>query len=214
MERPAILTKFDSLAQGYAAHDYADPPRYLARRAAVVTGTGPRLARGDTILDLACADGNMARPLEQLGYRYRGVDGSEAMIAEARRTLGDGVPLEVGLLQSYVPAEPVEMTLLLRAVKYVPVADRPAFFRRVAGFTRTKLVLDFPPEEEDAAQMRADLQAAGWTDVVQRPFFLPQHVAFPAPLRQATRTLEHTGPLARLVMRFAGIWVWSAVPPR
>jgi hypothetical protein len=212
MERPDHLAKFDGLAHGYAAHDYADPPRYLARRAAVVTGTGPRLDPGATILDLACADGNMARPLEQLGFRYRGVDGSEAMIAEARRTLGESVPLEVSLLQTYVPPEPVEMTLLLRAIKYVD--DRPAFFERLAGFTRTKLVLDFPPEEEDTTQMLTDLRAAGWTDVVQRPFFLPQHVPFPAPLRLATRALERTGPLARGVMRFTGIWVWSAVPPR
>ena len=85
----------------------------------------------------------MAEPLLALGYRYRGVDGSAAMIEEARARLGDRVPLDVSLMDEYEPDEPVDMTLCLRAFYYA--ADRRAFFRRVAGYTRTKFVFDFDP---------------------------------------------------------------------
>src|SRR5215210_3680259 len=148
----SALEKFDRLARGYSDHDYADPARYAARRAAIATQLGPPLSPGATILDLACADANMAEPLLALGYRYRGADGSAAMIEEARRRLGDRVPLEVGLMGEYEPPEAVDMTICLRAVYLVP--DREAFFRRIAGYTRTKLVFDFNPR----AQARCEIE--------------------------------------------------------
>ena len=86
------LEKFDRLAHGYTEHDYADPARYVARRAEVAAQLGPPLPPGATILDLPCGDANMAEPLLALGYAYRGVDGSAAMIDEARARLGDARP--------------------------------------------------------------------------------------------------------------------------
>src|SRR5262249_47642388 len=110
----SAIDKFDRLARGYAAHDYADPERYAARRAAVALAVGPELPRGATVLDLACGDANMAEPLIAQGLRYRGVDGSAAMIAEARSRLGGAFPLEVARLDEYEPPEPVDLTLCLR----------------------------------------------------------------------------------------------------
>src|SRR5439155_1225949 len=57
------IEKFDRLARGYAAHDYADPARYAARRADVALALGPAVVPGSTVLDLACGDANMAEPL-------------------------------------------------------------------------------------------------------------------------------------------------------
>ena len=179
------IEKFDRLARGYAAHDYADPQRYAERRAEVALGLGPPLAPGASVLDLACGDAVMAEPLLARGYRYRGVDGSVAMIEEARARLGDRVPLEVSLLDAYEPPEPVDLTLCLRAFYYP--ADRVAFFRRIAGYTRVKLVFDFEPRVFDRSELVAQLRASGFDRVELRPFFLPQRVAPPAPLRAALR---------------------------
>ena len=206
------IDKFDRLAPGYSAHDYADPLRYFERRARVATEIGPQLPSRATILDLACGDANMAEPLLALGYRYRGVDGSAQMIAEARRRLGDRVPLDVSLIDEYEPPEPVEMTMCLRAFYYP--ADRHAFFRRVAGYTRTKFVFDFEPRTYDRHELVRDLHAAGFAAVELRPFFLPQRVRVPAPARAALRALEHGGPLARAALRVRGIWFCSASPAR
>jgi len=206
------LDKFDRLARGYTEHDYADPERYVVRRAEIATALGPPLAPGATILDLPCGDANMAEPLLALGYAYRGVDGSAAMIEEARTRLGDRVPLDVALMDGYEPPEPVDMTLCLRAFYYA--LDRRAFFRQVAGFTRTKFVFDFDPRTYDRAEIERDLRASGFAGPTLRPFFLPQQVAVPGVARAALRGLEHTGPLARAAMRVRGIWFVAASPSR
>ena len=204
----SAIDKFDKLARGYAAHDYADPARYSARRAEVALSIGPPLAPGATVLDLACGDANMAEPVLERGFRYRGVDGSAKMIEEARLRLGDAVPLEVSLIDRYTPPEPVDLTICLRAFYYP--SDRVAFFRHVAGYTRTKFVFDFDPRVYDRRELLADLRTAGFGEVTLRPFFLPQRAAPPAPVRAALLALEHAGPLARVALRVRGIWFCAA----
>jgi SAM-dependent methyltransferase len=206
------LEKFDRLAAGYTEHDYADPARYVARRAEVVTRLGPPLEPGATILDLPCGDANMAEPLLALGYRYAGVDGSAAMIEEARRRLGERVPLDVALMDEYEPPGPVEMTLCLRAFYYA--ADRRGFFRRVAGYTRTKFVFDFDPRTYDRRELEDDLRASGFGELALVPFFLPLAVRVPRPVAGLLRGLERTGPLARAALRVRGIWFVAATPAR
>jgi SAM-dependent methyltransferase len=206
----SLIEKFDRLARGYSEHDYADPEHYAERRARVAVGLGPRLPPAASVLDLACGDANMAEPLLALGFSYRGVDGSSAMIAEARSRLGDRVGLEVSLLEDYEPPEPADLTLCLRALYALP--DRVAFFRRVAGYTRTKLVFDFDPRAQDREQIVRDLRSAGFERVALRPFFLPQQVAVPAPVRPALFALERAGPLAHLALRVRGIWFCAATP--
>ena len=160
------------------------------------------------MLDLACGDANMAEPFLGRGLRYAGVDGSAAMIEEARARLGDRVPLEVARIDEYAPPEPVDLTLCLRAFYYPP--DRRAFFRRVAGYTRTKFVFDFDPRVYDRAELEADLAASGFEGIWLRPFFLPQRVAVPAPFRAMLAALEHAGPLARAALHVRGIWFCAA----
>jgi SAM-dependent methyltransferase len=198
------IEKFDRLARGYSAHDYADPGRYSDRRAEVAIAVGPPLAPGATVLDLACGDANMAEPFLARGFRYHGVDGSAAMIAEARGRLGDRVPLDVARIDEYDPSEPVDMTVCLRAFYYPD--DRKAFFRRIAEYTRIKFVFDFDPRVYDRRELERDLRASGFTGIDLQPFFLPQRVAVPAPLRAALAALEHSGPLARAALHVRGIW--------
>jgi SAM-dependent methyltransferase len=207
-----VLDKFERLARGYSQHDYADPERYGRRRAEVAIAAGPPLAPGATVLDLACGDANLAEPLLALGYRYRGVDGSPAMIAEARARLGDAAMLEVGAMDAYEPPEPVDMTLCLRAFYYP--SDRPAFFRHIAGYTRVKLVFDFDPRVYDRRELEADLRASGFDEIVLRPFFLPQRVRVPTPARRLLAALEHAGPLARAALHVRGIWFCAASASR
>ena len=201
------IEKFDGLARGYSAHDYADPGRY-AERAGVAVRVRPRLPPGATVLDLGCGDANMAEPFLARGFRYRGCDGSAAMIDEARGRLGDRVPLEVARIDEYEPADPVDLTLCLRAFYYPD--DRQAFFRQIAGYTRAKFVFDFDPRVYDRAELGRDLRAAGFTTIELQPFFLPQRVAVPAPIRAALTALEHAGPLARAALRVRGIWFCAA----
>jgi SAM-dependent methyltransferase len=170
----SILPKYDAAAERYSAADYADAAAYYARRARMVVEHGPRLQRGSTVLDVACGDGGLGRPLIDLGIDYRGVDASRGMVDVAHRTLGERVQL--GTFE-YAPPTPVEATTIFRSLYLVP--DRRAFFERVHSFTRVKLVFDFDPRAQAADVIVADLRATGWETVALRPFLMPQRARLP-----------------------------------
>lgn len=189
--------KYDPQADRWTETAYADADAYLAHRAELVIGLGPRLASGDTVLDLACGDGGLGEHLLRRGLEYRGVDASEAMADAARRRLGDRI--EHGDLNTYEPTGPVAATTVFRAIYYAD--DRPAFFRRVAGYTRSKLVFDLNPRRYRLEDVAADLRAAGFKRIDLRPFFTPQTVVLPRPLQAALVAAERAGPVARLALR-------------
>jgi SAM-dependent methyltransferase len=203
-------------AAGWSEREYADGPTYLDRRAELVVGLGPALGPGDEVLDLACGDGGLGIFLLRRGLRYRGVDVTPEMVAEAARRLGSAAIVEQGDLDGYLPPAPVAATTVFRAIYYA--RDRKAFFERVAGFTTAKLVFDLNPRQYRVDDVLADLYAAGWTQVELRPFFVPQRVALPRPVSAALRSLERSGPLARLLLRarfsyLVAAWSRAGPPP-
>ena len=204
-----VLDKFDRIAHGYSEHDYADPLRYAARRAEIIVGLGPRLEAGQTVLDLGCGDGIMAAPLMAYGLAYSGVDASAGMV-DAARVRNPGLAFEVARSEDYTPAEPVDATICLRSFYYP--ADRVAFFRRVAGYTRVKFVFDFRPRVHAPASVIADLRAAGFTRIELRPFFLPQLRHLPGAALPAVSALERAGPLASFAVRWYGRMFCAATP--
>jgi SAM-dependent methyltransferase len=195
-------------AAGWSTTEYADSRAYLEHRARLVARLGPPLRDGDDVLDLACGDGGLGLHLRSLGLRYRGVDATPEMVAEARRRLGDAAAAELGDLNEYVPAGPVAATTMFRALYYV--RDRPAFFRQVAGWTRTKLVFDLNPRQYRLEEVAEELVAAGFGRPVVRPFFVPQRYSLPRPVAGALRGLERSGPPARLLLRFRFTYLLAA----
>lgn len=184
-------------AGDWSESQYADGAAYLRHRADLVVSLGPRLAAGDTVLDLACGDGGLAPHLIRHGIRYRGVDTTPEMVEAARRR---GVEAEIGDLNDYVPPEPVAATTVFRAIYYA--GDRAAFFRHVAAYTTTKLVFDLNPRQYRVEDVLRELAAAGLARVELRPFFSPQNVALPRPVAALLRLAERSGPPARLALRY------------
>jgi SAM-dependent methyltransferase len=188
-----VTDKYAPQAEGWSEDAYADARSYLAHRAELVTSLGPPLRDGDTVLDLACGDGGLAEYLP--GLKYLGVDASPEMVeAGARR----GRAVVLGDLNEYEPSEPVAATTCFRAIYYA--RDRAAFFERIAGYTDRKLVFDLNPRQYRMDDVRRDLRAAGFDRLELHPFFSPQRVSLAGPAARALRVLEHTGPLARLVL--------------
>jgi SAM-dependent methyltransferase len=180
-----VVAKYDAVAERYTATDYADPDRYYARRARAIVELGVPLVAGDTVLDLACGDGALGPYLLALELDYRGVDASARMVEVAARVVPGRVTTgDFG----YVPPEPVAATTIFRSLYLVP--DRRTFLARVRGFTEKKLVFDFDPRAYATEQVLADVAAAGWRDVVVRPFLLPQRRRFPAPVASVLAALE------------------------
>jgi Methyltransferase domain len=205
---PDKSAQYDAAAEGWSDEQYADSAAYLEHRAEIVVALGPRLAPGDTVLDLACGDGGLGEPLLAAGIRYVGVDLSRPMVDAARRRLGDRAEIHEADLDDFAPAKPVQATTCFRAVYYA--RDRRALFRRVAGYTEKKLVFDLNPRQYRVEDVRADLAVAGLSRVELRPFFSPQRVALPAPVAVALRAAERSGPLARLALRHRFTYVVAA----
>jgi SAM-dependent methyltransferase len=204
------LSKYAGKAKQWSERQYADPRAYLSHRADVVVDLGPKLEPGDEVLDLACGDGGFGDVLLARGLRYRGVDATEEMVAEATRRLGDRATIERGDLNEYEPPGPVAATTLFRAVYYA--RDQRGFFARVAGYTDKKLVFDLNPRQYRLRDVVEDLEAVGLGRVALRPFFVPQTVSLPAPVTALARGLEHSGPLARLALRFRFTYLVAASP--
>jgi len=187
---------------------YADAAAYLSHRAELIATLGRRLEPGDEVLDLACGDAGLGQLLLARGLRYRGVDSTPEMVAEAQRSLGDRAPVEVGDLNDYVPPSPVAATTVFRAIYYA--RDRRAFFDHVAAFTEKKLVFDLNPRQYRPADVVADLRASGLDQVELRPFLLPQTIALPRVVASAAKALERSGPFARLALRFRFTYLVAA----
>jgi hypothetical protein len=187
----------------WSEREYADPVPYLRHRAEVVVSLGPRLEPGDWLCDLACGDGGLADFLP--GIEYVGVDADPRMIEEGR---SKGRSLVQADLDEFEPDAPVTATTIFRAIYYT--RDRPAFLRRVAGYTEKKLVFDLNPRQYRVRDVVADLRAAGWNQHALRPFFVPQTRALPGPLAAALVAAERSGPLALLALRFRFTYLVAA----
>jgi len=183
--------KYAALADGFAEHEYADPARYAARRAAVISGLGPPVEAGETVLDLCCADGIMAAPLSDLGLVYSGVDATEEMI-EAARKRNPELEFVVGRMEKFEPPGPVDVTICLRS--FYLAEDRVAFFRRVRAYTTKKFVFDFRPMVFSREEIVDQLRTAGFSRIELQPFFLPQRKAVPGFVLPILSALEHSGP--------------------
>jgi len=195
-------------AEEWTERAYADAAAYLAHRADLIVALGPGLGPADEVLDLACGDAGLGELLVARGLRYRGVDSTPEMVAEARRRLGDRASIEPGDLNDYVPPAPVAATTVFRAIYYA--RDRRSFFEHVAEFTEKKLVFDLNPRQYRLEDVLADLRVAGLGRVVLRPFFVPQTVALPGPVAALAKALERSGPLARLALRLRFTYLVAA----
>ena len=203
-----LVEKYDSLARGFSRREYADPVRYYRRRAQAVLEVGPRLDRGDRLLDLGCGDGEAAPPLLDHGLVYHGVDASPEMIAVAREQLGERATFDLGPFETYTPPAQVTATTCFRAVYYAE--DLRGFFAHVRSYTERKFVFDFALHDFDRDRIVGDLRAAGFGRVELRPFLYPQHYAPPRPVDALLRAAERTGPLVYPLLKLRFTYVVSA----
>ena len=100
----------------------------------------------------------------------------------------------------------------MKSEQYDRAAERwsEEAYADAATYTQRKLVFDLNPRQYRLADVRADLEAAGWRRLELRPFFSPQTRSLPAPAAALLRGLERSGPLARLLLRVRFTYVCAA----
>jgi SAM-dependent methyltransferase len=193
----SLSEKYDRVAHGFAEAEYADAAYYNRRRAEAAFALGPQLPPGATVLDLGCGDASFAEEVLARGYRYVGVDPSAGMCDAARLRVGDRGTIAQGDFLSYEPAEPVDATIVLRALYLVE--DRVEVLRRIGEYTRTKVVFDLSARQVPIARIAEEARAAGFDRLDTRPFFVSMRVVPPPLLDKSLRALERSGPLARAI---------------
>jgi SAM-dependent methyltransferase len=202
------IEKYNAHASEYTALTYRDPDAYFRHRLEILLGLGPRLAPGDRIVELGCADGRFASLLINAGFEYTGVDLSEPMVDVARERVGEPGRFEVGNLLTWAPEAPVAMTACFRSSHFV--SDRVSWFRHLGSFTEKKVVFDISPRRVPLAVLRGELAAAGFTRMDVHPFFQSSRRTTPAPVAAALRMLERTGPLAEALLRLRFVAIVAA----
>ncbi|MFB7588694.1 class I SAM-dependent methyltransferase [Streptomyces sp. NPDC056169] len=98
---PARVNDYDSFAEAYAAENEHSLVNAYYERPAMTALAGD--VSGRRILDAGCGSGPLAEALRERGAVVTGIDASAAMLALARRRLGDDVALHVGDLNDRLP---------------------------------------------------------------------------------------------------------------
>ncbi len=95
------MNDYDSFAEAYAAENENNLVNAHYERPAMLALAGD--VDGRRILDAGCGSGSLSAALRERGAAVTGVDASAAMLALARRRLGDDTPLHVVDLRDPLP---------------------------------------------------------------------------------------------------------------
>jgi SAM-dependent methyltransferase len=187
--------KYDRVAEGFSEAEYRNPAHYNRRRAEAVFAVGPPLPPGALVLDLGCGDASFADEVLGRGYRYIGVDPSAGMCAAAMRRVGDRGTITQGDFLGYAPAEPVDMTVMLRVLYLID--DRVEVLRRIGEYSRVKVVFDLSARQLPLERVAEEVRRAGFSGFEVRPMLVSMRLAPPRPVDAVLRALERSGPPGR-----------------
>jgi SAM-dependent methyltransferase len=98
---PARVNDYDSFAEAYAAENENNLVNASYERPAMLALAGD--VTGRRILDAGCGSGPLSAALRDRGAVVTGIDASAAMLALARRRLGDDVALHAADLRDPLP---------------------------------------------------------------------------------------------------------------
>jgi SAM-dependent methyltransferase len=183
--------KYDRVAEGFSEAEYRNPAHYNRRRAEAVFAVGPPLPPGALVLDLGCGDASFADEVLGRGYRYIGVDPSAGMCAAAMRRVGDRGTITQGDFLGYAPAEPVDMTVMLRVLYLID--DRVEVLRRIGEYSRVKVVFDLSARQLPLERVAEEVRRAGFSGFEVRPMLVSMRLAPPRPVDAVLRALERSG---------------------
>jgi ubiquinone/menaquinone biosynthesis C-methylase UbiE len=127
-----------------------DPSRFTryGLEEKIVTGWLSQVPAGGNVLDAPCGTGRMLKTITSMGLRYTGLDISQAMIEEARKT-GAGDPLVVGFRQGDLERLPFadnefDCVVLWRLMHHMgSSAAREAILREARRVSRDRVLMSF-----------------------------------------------------------------------
>jgi SAM-dependent methyltransferase len=197
-----LATKYDRIAEGFAESSYANLDFYMERRFLMATAWGRVLGAGDSVLELGCGDGYLARLLAEHGLRYRGVDMSPNMIAMAKQRLmerGLKANFRVADVSKMSLAEPCDAVIAYMRSFFTYVREPLTLLKQLRPHIRKKIIIDLEPRRTIGIKAAIDImQKAGFDNVRWRPFFVPEEKKLPPAVLKTLVACEDI-PLLRCV---------------
>lgn len=184
-----LASKYDRVAEGFAERSWANLEFDMERRFLIATSWGKALLPGDSVLELGCGDGYLARLFAERGFSYRGVDISPGMVAVAQqklRALGLKGQFEVTDVHGLSLTEPVDTVVSYMGNFFFYVLEPLTVLERFRPYIRKKVILDLNPRQNVSVSAAiAILRQAGFKNVTWRPFFVPKEKQLPATVLKA-----------------------------
>ncbi len=176
--------KYDKIAAGFSEAEYPDPQALMERRRDLIVGWGPRLAHGDSVLELGCGDGLLACVLAASGLQVNGVDSSPEMVRQARTRASEwkvDARFEVASVEDYHAARPYDAVVAFMRTFFFYAPDPIAVLARLRPNVRKKLIIDFNPRTDlDPRSAMEAMGRSGFEPVAWRPFMVPRSRRVPS----------------------------------
>lgn len=175
--------KYDRLAEGFSENEYANLDYYMQRRFEIIRSWGESMKPGDSVLELGCGDGYLARILAGYGLEYSGVDLSPEMIRIAMREskkAGLSARFKVADIGKLEITESYDVIVGFMRTFYSYIQQPNAFLQRSRPYVRKKLLIDLDPRIDlPLPQAISAIKKAGYQNVEWRPFFVPKERQLP-----------------------------------
>ena len=205
-------------AQFQSESEYADPALYFGRRLRLLQTWGPLAKPGDSVLQIGCGDGYMARLLLDCGYPVMACDHAPELldktIARSAEYAKSGqlqvCRIDINSLPIPLDGSYQHTFAVMRSLFHY--AKRPEeTLRELRRLTETKLILDFDPREVSQKDVLDAVSAVGFTKARVRAFLVPQKRSLFKVTQALLCSIETTpwlyGPL---VKRKFHVWVTAS----
>jgi len=180
--REATRRKYDAIAPDYSSR-YANPTAVATRQVKMIRRWGAPLEPGASVLEVGCADGLVTEALAAAGFVVTAVDLSPVMVERAQervRAAGLRATLLVGDIDTLELGKRFDAVLGVMWTFFAYASDPQRTLTRLAGHSKTKLLVDFNPRTIPLSSAIATVHAAGFSNISWRPFLVPQRHRLPA----------------------------------
>jgi len=196
-----VVNKYDQIACGFAEQSYANLQFDMRRRFIISAHWGKTLSSGDSVLELGCGDGYLAKILVEHGICYRGVDISPKMVAMGREKLRSArlqAEFAVADVSQVSLSEPVDAIVSYMGTFFSYIEDPLAVLKRLRPGIRNKVIVDLNPRKTNLRVGIDVVRKAGFRNVKWRPFFVPKEKKLPIALLETLAFCENL-PLLRTI---------------
>jgi SAM-dependent methyltransferase len=198
--------KYNRVAGNFSRNEYSNLEYYMQRRFRIATGWGRKLDPGNSVLEIGCGDGYLARIFVDNGFHYSGIDASANMIRETRaRLMGFESPAELWVGDANDPMLTGGYDAVVAYMRsfFGYVKDPLSSLKKIKPHVKKKIIVDLNPRLGTSVEEAVrTLREAGFRKVEWRPFLVPQNRRLPFTVLEILTAIESVPILRRIPLHW------------